>query len=70
MKGRGSSGGGGATLDVELKRCLLAWIVFLVAIIVTDGSKSQKTNAHNKETGDKGDTKNCLEGTNVLRGYL
>ena len=70
MKGHGSSGGGGSTLDVEPKQCRLVGTVFLGSIIVTDGSKSEKKNAHNKKQETKGHTKNCLEGTNVLRGYL
>ena len=70
MKRRGSFGGGGAARDVEPERCRLARMVFLGAIIVIDGSKSEKKNAHEKKNETKGRTKNCLEGTNVRRWYL
>ena len=70
MKRRGSSGGGGATRDVELERCRLVGTVFFSAIIVIDGLKYEKKNAHKKKHETKGHTKNCLEGINVLRGYL
>ena len=70
MKQRGLAGVGGAAQDVEPKRRRLAGTVFFGAIIVTDGSKSGKRNAHKKKQKTKGRTKNCLEGTNVFRGYL
>ena len=58
MKRRGSSGGGGATLDVEPEWCRLAGTVFLGAIVVNDGSKFEKKNAHKKKQETKGRTKN------------
>ena len=53
MKRRGSSGGEGATRDVEPERCRLAGTVFLGTIIVTDGSKSEKK-CTQEEIGDEG----------------
>ena len=49
MKWRGSSGGGGVTRDVEPERCRLAGMVFLGAVVVTYGLKSEKKNAHKKK---------------------
>ena len=70
MKQRGLAGVGGAAQDVEPKRCRLDRTVFFGAIIVTDGLKSGKRNAHKNKKKTKGRTKNYLEGTNVCRGYL
>ena len=57
MKRRGLSGGGGAAQDVEPEWCCLAGIVFLGAIVVTDGSESEKKNAHKKKQETKCRTK-------------
>ena len=48
MKWNGSSGVQGATQDVKLEQCRLAGIVFLGAIVVTDGSKSEKRKKEKK----------------------
>ena len=61
---------GGSTRDVESGQCRLAGTVFLSAIIVTDGSNSEKKNAHKKKQETKGCSKNCLEGTIVYRMNL
>ena len=53
---------------MERERCRLAGTVFLGAIIVTNGSKSEKK-AHKKKHETNGCTKNCLEGIIVRRGY-
>ena len=70
MKWRASSEGGGAARDVEPERCRLAGMVFFGAIMVIDGSKSKKKNAHKKKQEKKGRNKNLLEGKSVNRGYL
>ena len=54
MKQCGSSGGGGVARDVEPERCRLDGTVFLGAIVVTDGSKSEKKKCTQEETRDKG----------------
>ena len=58
MKRRISSEGGGAARDVEPEWCRLAGAVFLGAIVVTDGSKFEKKNAHKKKQETKGRSKN------------
>ena len=42
---------------MELERCLLAGTVFLGAIVVTDGSKSEKKNGTQEEQETMGHTK-------------
>ena len=70
MKRCGSSEGGGAAWDAKPERCSLVAKVFLGAIVVTDGSKSEKKNAHKKEQETKGRTKNRRGEKNSHRGYL
>ena len=61
MNRRGSSGGGGAARDVELKWCRLVSTIFLGAIVVMVGYESVK-NAHQTRAGDKGSHKKLVEG--------
>ena len=68
MKRRGSSGEGGASRDVEPEQCCLAGTVFLGSIVVTDGSKSVKKNAHKKKQETKGRTKNGWREKMVIAG--
>ena len=62
MKWHGSSEGGGAARDVEPELCCLAGTVFLGAIVVTNGSKSEIKNAHKKKIGDEGAHQKWEEG--------
>ena len=62
MKRCGSSGGGGAAWDVEPERCLLAGTVFLGAIVVTDGSKSEKKKMAHKKNRRRWGTQKWVEG--------
>ena len=70
MKRCRSTEGRGAARGVEPERCYLAGMVFLGTVIVIDGSKSEKKNAHKKKEETNGRTKNCLEGTIFRHGYL
>ena len=63
MKRRRSSEGGGAAWDVEPEQCRLAGTTFFDAIVVTDGSKSEKKkSAHKKKQETKGCTKKTFGG--------
>ena len=53
---------------MESKWCLLAGIVFLGVIVVTDGSKSEKKNAHKKKQETKGPTKNGMREKMAIAG--
>ena len=55
---------------MEPDQCRLAGTVFLGAIVVTNGSKSKKKNAHKKKQGTKACTKNRWKEKNGHRGYL
>ena len=70
MKWCGSSRGGGAAWDVESERCRLAGTVFLGAIVVTNGLKSEKKNGTQEEQETMGRTKKRLERKSVRHGYL
>ena len=69
MKRRGLSGGGGAAQDVEPEWCCLAGIVFLGAIVVTDGSESEKK-MHTRRNRRRSVEQKLVEGKNGHRGVF
>ena len=55
---------------MEPERYRLAGTTFLGSIVVTDGTKFEKKNAHKKKQETKGRTKNGRREKNGHRGYL
>ena len=70
MKQRGSFGGEGVAWDVEPERCHLVGIVFLGAIVVTDGSKSKKKKMAHKKHRRRWGAQKRVEGKNSHLSYL